>query len=229
MRKSLIIKSSLFLLIFSFMMFYSPHLLVSEIKNRGNLIGFIYGADGTTPLERGIIKIRNISTGTVYESTKSDMLGIFMIEGIERGLYIATISTREGNFKVRNFIGIKTSETAKVSFALEVMGGHEEEMRPVGAATVIASSDPIMYNSVALSEDPPGDAPGDDQGDDPGDAPGDPPGDDDTVAEEEEADREAQEEKDEADREAQEEADEAEAEEDEDEDEDDPSPCKPGT
>lgn len=216
------------------MMFYSPHLLVSKITNGGNLIGFIYGADGTTPLERGIVKIRNISASTVYKSIESNKLGLFKIEDIRRGLYIVTISTSKGEFISRNLIGIKTNETAKVYFALEVEESHKNEMQPGGAATVIASSDPIMYNSVALSEVPPadppedapgdppadppdnppedapghekGDDPGDDQGDDPGDEPGDEPGDDPTGEEDAAAEEE------EAERERQEEADEIERE-----------------
>lgn len=169
MRKPLILKSCLFLLIFSFMVFYSPNLLESKVKNRGDLIGFIYAADATTPLERGIVEIRNISASTVYKSTKSDKLGLFKIEDIKRGLYIVTISTSEGEFISRNLIGIKTNEIAKVSFALEVKESHEKEMQPGGAATVIASSDPIMYNSVQLAGDGQGDDPGDDKGDDKGD------------------------------------------------------------
>jgi len=146
------------------MMFYSPHLLVSKVSNEGHLIGFIYGKDGTTPLEKGIVKIRNISASTVYESIKSDKLGFFKIEDIERGLYIVTISTNEGDFITRNLIGIKSNETANVYFALEVKEGHEKEMQPVGTATVIASSEPIMYIPVEFSKNmqvgPPFDPPG---------------------------------------------------------------------
>lgn len=130
------------------------------------------------------MKIRNISANTVYRSTKSDKLGLFKIEDIKRGLYIVTISTSEGDFISRNLVGIRTNETAKVAFALEVEEGHEEEIQPVGTATVIASSEPIMYNSLVEStEVPPTDPSGDEQaeaaeaaeeeGDDQGDNPGD--------------------------------------------------------
>lgn len=165
MRKSLILKSVFLLLIFSFMMFYSPHLLVSKTSNKGDLIGFIYGEDGTTPLGRGTVKIRNISTNTVYESTKSDNVGLFRIGEIEGGLYTAAISTNKGNFTARNLIGVKTNETAKVSFALEVKGSHKEEMQPFGDAIVIASSHPIMYNSLVLTGNIQGEEEGEDKDD----------------------------------------------------------------
>jgi outer membrane biosynthesis protein TonB len=227
--------------------FYSPNLLLSKTKNRGDLIGFIYGADGTTPLEKGIVEIRNISARTVYKSTASDKLGLFRIEDIRRGLYIVTISTNKGEFISRNLVGIKTNEIAKVSFAVEVKESQGTEMQPPGTATVIASSNPIMYNSVGLLGDSLGDPPADPPEDAPGDPPADPPDDppEDTPGHEEgdeegtesttevDGEQNAEEEQEKAEEEeekAEEEAEQkAEEEEEEEEKEPDPSQSKPGT
>ena len=178
MRNSHPTKIFVFFFIFTFAALYSPHLLADN-PDTGNLIGFIYKADRTSPLENAIIQLRNITTGTVYESTQSDNFGIIKIEGIERGLYFVGVKTEKGNFNVRNVMGVRTGETAKVSLALEINDGNE---KPVGYASILASSEPVINNSKMFlggtTRDnlvfPMGDEQGDDdQGDDDDDDQGD--------------------------------------------------------
>jgi len=157
-----------FLLIFSIIIFYFPHNLKAQNTGKGNLIGFVFENDKTTPVEGAVVKLKNVSTGVVYESSKSDKLGIFKTKGIAEGLYIVGISTKEGNFNSVNLIGIKATETAKVSFALkhEVQGEEKTPkpkpgglakffLSPVGIAIVVAASAAIIYGVVKLSEKEP--------------------------------------------------------------------------
>jgi len=157
-----------FILIASIITFYSPHYSEAQKVGKGNLIGFVFEKDGTTPVEGAVVKLKNVSTGIVYESSQSDRLGILKKEGIEEGLYIVGISTKEGNFNVANLIGIKAAETAKVSFALKSEGQGEEKtpkpkpgglakffLSPVGIAVIIAASSAIIYGVVKLSEKEP--------------------------------------------------------------------------
>jgi len=116
-------------LIFSIFLLYSPYLLVGQETGRGNFIGFIYGPDKTTPLEGATIKIRNISTVAVYESEKSDNLGIVKLEGVDEGLYVVGIITKEGDFNFGSWLGVKADETSKISFALEPMAQEEETVK----------------------------------------------------------------------------------------------------
>jgi len=166
MSKSLKLKSVFFLFIFSFLMFYSPHLINGKALGKGNLIGFVYDKDGTTPLEGAIVKLKNVSTSSIYESSKADKLGVFKIEGIDEGLYVVGISSKEGSFNVENFIGIKANETAKVSFSLEPQARGEKanmpKMKkgnflakfftsPIGLAVIGAGSVAIVYSTVQLT------------------------------------------------------------------------------
>ena len=166
MRKSLKLKGVFFLLIFSFLMFYSPYLINGKALAKGNLIGFVYDKDGTTPLEGAIVKLKNVSTSSIYESSKADKLGVFKIEGIDEGLYVVGISSKEGSFNVENFIGIKANETAKVSFSLEPQAQGEKanmpKMKkgnliskfftsPLGLAVIGAASVAVVYSAVELS------------------------------------------------------------------------------
>lgn len=165
MLKAFRSKQVAILLIFSFILFYSPHLLKAQGKNGGNLIGFVYDKDGTTPLEGAFVNLRNVSTGAVHESSKTDKLGIFKIEGIDEGLYVIGLSLKEGDFNVENLIGIKANETAKVSIALKPQAKQEEKTlkgakdgiwkffaSPIGIAVIIVASAAIVYGVVKLTE-----------------------------------------------------------------------------
>lgn len=168
MLKAVISKTAVFFLVFSIIIFYFPHELKAQNTGKGNLIGFVYEKDGTTPVEGAVVKLKNVSTGTVYKSSNSDKLGILKTEGIEEGLYIVGISTKEGDFNGVNLIGIKNDETAKVSFALKPSQAEEEKtpkpkpgglakffLSPVGIAIVVAASSAIIYGVVKLSEKEP--------------------------------------------------------------------------
>jgi hypothetical protein len=107
-------------LVFGFLIFFSTSFLGSEELSKGSILGFVYGEDGTTPLEGAVVEFKNISTGAVYESSASDDLGVFKIEGVEKGLYVYGIRTAQGDFNSDRAIGvrIRENETAKLSISL---------------------------------------------------------------------------------------------------------------
>lgn len=121
MVKSVFSKHVAIGLIFSFVLFYSPFLLTAKAEKQGNLIGFVYGKDGTSPIEGALVKVRNIGDGTVYESSRSNNFGSFKIEGVKEGLYLAGITYSNENFNLNGLIGIKNNETAKVSVSLSTL------------------------------------------------------------------------------------------------------------
>lgn len=105
---------------FALLLFCVPSFLNSENIAKGNLIGFVYGKDGTTPLEGAVVKVMNASTGAAYESSRTDSLGIFKIEGVEKGIYIYAVNTAQGDYISDGMIGvsIRQNETAKLSISL---------------------------------------------------------------------------------------------------------------
>ena len=148
-------------LIFAFLLFISPNFLKAEDNTSGNLIGFVYGQDETTPLEGAVVKLRNVSSGAVYESGKTDNLGIFKIEGINQGLYICGVSVEDKDFNVPSLIGIKAEETAKVSFSLKPQTGVKDVnyaagflaffATPVGIALIIAALGALVFGIITLT------------------------------------------------------------------------------
>jgi hypothetical protein len=105
------------LLIFSFSLYYSPNLLKADAQI-GSLAGQVYGKDGITPVEGALVRIKNVEDGTLYQSSESDSQGEFKISRIKEGIYVAGITTSEGNFNFTNLIGIKKGKDAKISFSL---------------------------------------------------------------------------------------------------------------
>jgi len=167
MFKAIRSKTVSLLLIFSFILFYSPHLINGEAAGKGNLIGFVYEKDGTTPLEGAIVKLKSVSTRRIYKSSKTDKFGAFKIAGIDEGLYVVGISSKKGDFNLKDLIGIKANETAKVSFALKPQVKVQKEKKakirkeknlasffksPVGLAVIVAASVAIVYGAVSLIE-----------------------------------------------------------------------------
>jgi hypothetical protein len=127
MNKGVRVKLLFILITFAFFVFFSPHFLTAESVAKGNIVGFLYAKDGTTPLEGGIVKFKNLTSGTVFESSKSDTYGIFKLQGIESGVYTYGVLTSDGDFNADNLVGIRIqeNETAKLSIALNPYGKEE--------------------------------------------------------------------------------------------------------
>lgn len=116
------IKSISVLIVFGFvfLLVCFPGFLRSEDIARGNVIGFVFDRDGTTPLKDATVKVINILTGEAYESSRSDSYGVFKIQGIEKGLYIYGVKTANGDFNSDSPFGLRIqgNETAKLSLSL---------------------------------------------------------------------------------------------------------------
>ena len=95
-----------------------PGFLTSQVIEKGNLIGFVFDRDGKTPIPGAVAKLRNITSGTIYESLPSDSAGVFKIEGLAKGIYTFGITTDLGDFNSNDLVGILTNETTKVTISL---------------------------------------------------------------------------------------------------------------
>ncbi|MFW6161017.1 MAG: carboxypeptidase-like regulatory domain-containing protein [Acidobacteriota bacterium] len=127
-----------------------------ENSPKGNIIGFIYDQDCTTPLEGAVVKVKNISSGTIYESNKSDSNGVFAIDGVESGVYLYGVLTQQGEFGAENFFGVRVSEgeTAKLSVSLtpyeqKVAAAMQEVYKEQAVAGESLVGTVIDYNSVS--------------------------------------------------------------------------------
>ncbi|HYA48816.1 MAG TPA: carboxypeptidase-like regulatory domain-containing protein, partial [Burkholderiales bacterium] len=96
----------------------APLFLASQTPAKGRLVGFVFGQDGSTPVAGAVVIARNVSTGALIESTRSDETGAFRVENLDAGIYSLGVSSAQGSFNSQDLVGIKPDETAKVSIAL---------------------------------------------------------------------------------------------------------------
>src|SRR4030042_3554867 len=111
------LKVSLGVLLSLFLFSISQSLAAHDGISKGNVIGFLYAKDGTTPLEGAVVKFKNLTSGSMFISSKSDGHGIFRLEGIESGMYTYGVVTEPGDFNAASLLGLKVggNETATLS------------------------------------------------------------------------------------------------------------------
>lgn len=95
----------------------------------GNVIGFIYDKDGTTPLPGAIIQFKNLSTDKIFTSLPTDEYGVFKLQGIEAGVYVYGVRTDAGHFDSEGFLAVNVgaNETAKMVISLKPYDERETE------------------------------------------------------------------------------------------------------
>ena len=111
-----------------------------KINERSDIIGFVYAKDGTTPLEGASVKFLNVSSNSIYESSKSDANGVFKIEGIESGLYVFGVITPQGDFILDDLVGMRVKENETVKLSVSLIPSEEV---PLPQSKVIASRDDV--------------------------------------------------------------------------------------
>jgi hypothetical protein len=105
----------------------------AQEPGKGNLVGFIYGEDGSTPVAGAVIVVRNLTTGLFTEAAASDALGSFRITGLGPGLYALGVKSASRTFNSQDFFGITAQQTSKLAIALNPY----DNVAASGAAAVI--------------------------------------------------------------------------------------------
>jgi len=107
--------------------------LQSETNAKGNVLGYIYGSDGTTPYKGAIMTAMNVTTGLVYESSVSNSNGVLKITGLETGFYDFAVTTTEGTFISENILGliVREDETEKMAISVNSVS-NKAKAKPMG-------------------------------------------------------------------------------------------------
>jgi hypothetical protein len=92
---------------------------LSQVPQKGHLIGYVFDRDGSTPVAGAVILVKNLTTGAVTEAAASDGLGAFKVPGLDPGLYALGVKSAAGNFNSREFFGVQAQKTSKISIALD--------------------------------------------------------------------------------------------------------------
>jgi hypothetical protein len=97
--------------------------LRAQALEKGNLIGFVYDRDGKTPVEGAVVVVKNTSSGAVYRAAPTNKQGMFIIQGLSKGIYSFGIATPQGDFNGNELIGILANETSKIAVSLNAYEG----------------------------------------------------------------------------------------------------------
>jgi len=90
----------------------------AQVPGRGNLVGFIFGQDGSTPVAGAVVLVKNLTTGAITEAAGSDELGVFKVPGLSPGLYALGVRSEAGSYNSQDFFGVTAEKTAKIAIAL---------------------------------------------------------------------------------------------------------------
>jgi hypothetical protein len=120
-------KATVFVIFLALLVFGLPNALESGKNARGNLTGYLFEQDGTAPVEGAVVKLRNVSTDEVFESTVSDSSGVFTVSGLTSGYYDYAVSSFEGNFVGVRIFGFKASENEKETISITLKSFNKEK------------------------------------------------------------------------------------------------------
>ncbi|HLP57922.1 MAG TPA: carboxypeptidase-like regulatory domain-containing protein, partial [Candidatus Deferrimicrobium sp.] len=88
----------------------------------GNLIGFVYGEDGKSPVQDAVVLLKGMATDKIYQSEPTTKTGDYRIFNIESGAYILGLKINEKTFNVDGYVKVSAEKTEIVSFLLEPPG-----------------------------------------------------------------------------------------------------------
>jgi len=92
---------------------------VAQASSRGNLVGFVFGRDGSTPVEGAVVVVKNVTSGAVTEAAATDTTGVFRLAGLDAGIYALAVKSTAGNYNSQDFFGVAAQQTAKLTIALD--------------------------------------------------------------------------------------------------------------
>ncbi len=103
----------------SFFLIASSNIAFSNDTAKGRLEGIVY-MDGTAPLSGAIVRVKNIASGTEYQSEASGSDGSFLISNVEKGFYLYEVSTPQGESAPGDYFGVNFNGDMSAKIALNV-------------------------------------------------------------------------------------------------------------
>ncbi len=148
----------------AFVLVSSPLLFAAENAQAGNLVGFVYGKDGKTPLEGAVVMLKNVKTSEVYKSEPTGKAGEFRVTNVPEGVYVVGISVGEEGYNSAGAVKVAAGKTETVSFSLKPMpatppAGKKTKGKkgffksPVGIAVIVAGTAAIIYGIYKLTKE----------------------------------------------------------------------------
>lgn len=110
-------KSMVVFTIFCFIFLTFPAANVAKPAG-GNLVGFVYGEDGKSPLQNAVVLLRGVDKDNVYQSETTSKTGNYKISDIEAGIYVVGLKVNEKTFNVDGYVKVAKGKTDTLSLSL---------------------------------------------------------------------------------------------------------------
>lgn len=130
---------------------------------RGDLIGFIYEEDGTSPVEQAELIIEKIPEARIYKSNPTDGKGLFRIQDVEKGIYRWGVKMPGGKVNGLKFLGIRTEagDIAQIYIALTPAAKEGGNASPlpifpdaIGEASILAGNTAVVFEIAVIDDQP---------------------------------------------------------------------------
>lgn len=89
----------------------------------GNLMGFVYGKDGKSPLPGAIVLLKGADKEKVYKSLPTGKTGDYRIDNIDVGSYVVGLKVNQDTFNVDGLVEVAAGKTDTLSLALGALPG----------------------------------------------------------------------------------------------------------
>jgi len=115
-------KTRVVVTLFCFCFLVIPVSQFAESSN-GNLMGFVYGKDGKSPLPGAIVLLKGADTDKIYQSIPTGKTGTYRIDNIDIGNYVVGLKVNEDTFNVDGLVEVAGGKTDTLSLALGGLPG----------------------------------------------------------------------------------------------------------
>lgn len=111
------VKAEVWFTLFCFCLLVFPVSNFAKSSN-GNLMGFVYGEDGKSPLQGAIVLLKGAETNKVYQSDPTGKTGSYRISNIDVGNYVLGLKVNKGTFNVDGYVKVASGKTDTLSLSL---------------------------------------------------------------------------------------------------------------
>lgn len=118
------------------------HLTAQMEVSGGQLIGFVYKTDKTTPLQDARVILIKLSDQSRYESETTDEKGDYRITGLPAGTYNVYLEVKDKKYKIKKLDFIVKIQKNKMSFLSFAVNKRLTPfiLKPQGIALILGGS-----------------------------------------------------------------------------------------
>jgi hypothetical protein len=85
----------------------------AQVPGKGNLVGFIFGQDGSTPVSGAVVLVKNLTTGAVTEAAGPTSWACSKCCRAQPGALPLGVRSEAGSYNSQDFFGVTAEKIAR--------------------------------------------------------------------------------------------------------------------